>query len=166
MRAKLFALLTTIATGLLAVGAAHADNRFEADTTPTSGAKIGRAIINATGQIAPMLTCRENGKGSIDIAFVMPRNFVGNSSVGVTVRFDDAKPFKVFGTLRDQSVYLDHVMPKSPEGAVLVGLKTAKHVSVEIFDAAGNRVVDDFDLGDAAPLIEQSIETCGDTNWQ
>jgi hypothetical protein len=39
-------------------------------------------------------------------------------------------------------------------------------MSVETWDAAGNRYFDDFDLGDAATLVKQAVDTCGDTNWQ
>lgn len=159
-------LIMTIATGLLAVGTAHAENRFVADNNPTSGAKIGRAIVNATGQIAPVVTCKENGKGSINVVFVMPKTFLGNATTGVVVRFDGAKSFKVTGATVNQSVYFVHVKPQSPEAAILVGLKTAKHMAVETWDSQGRRIVDDFDLGDAATLVQKAIDTCGDTNWQ
>jgi len=161
---KLF--FATIAAGLLAVGTAHAENRFEPDTDAASGAKIGRAIINANGQIAPAVTCKENGKGSINVVFVMPTSFVGSNNTGVNVKFDDAKAFRVLGASAGQSVYLVHVKPNSPEAAVVVGLKTAKHMALEIYDAAGHRYVDDFDLGDAATVVQQAIDACGDTNWQ
>ncbi|MGZ3306125.1 MAG: hypothetical protein ACXU8U_09730, partial [Asticcacaulis sp.] len=122
-------LIATMAIGLLAVGAAHAGNRFETDKDATSGAKIGRAIINADGQIAPEVTCKQNGPGSINVVFAMPLSFVGDSNTVVDVRFDDAKAFRVSGALEGQSLYLVHVKPNSPEAAVIVGLKTAKHMS-------------------------------------
>lgn len=159
-------LIATIAIGLLAVGTAHAENRFEADNDPTSGAKIGRAFINTKGQIAPAVTCKENGKGSINVVFVMPASFVGSDNTVFDVQFDKAKAFRVRGPAAGQSVYLVHVKPDSPEAAVLVGLKTAKHMYLQTWDALGHRYVDEFDLGDAATLVQQVIDTCGDTNWQ
>jgi hypothetical protein len=161
---KLF--FATIAIGLLAVGAAHAENRFETHQDPKSGAKFGTAIMNASGQIAPAVTCKENGKGSINVVFAMPKTYVGSGKTVVDVRFDNSKAIRVFGTAELRSVYVVHVKPNSPEAAVLVGLKTAKHMALETWDAAGTRYFDDFDLGDAATLVQQAIDTCGDTNWQ
>jgi len=161
---KLF--VATVAIGLLAFATAHAQNRFEADTEPASGAKIGRAFINANGQIAPAVTCKEHGPGSINVVFVMPTSFVGDSNTVVDVRFDGADAFRVSGTLVGQSLYLIHVKPNSPQASVLVGLKTAKHMSLLTWDTFGHRVVDEFDLGDAASVVQQVIDACGDTNWQ